>query len=118
MKECTCFINNVERIKEWGRLAQRELDVIINVLETNKPLFMRLVNSDSLTTQAFLEPMRNGLKAKANFSLIAEGTRHFKRLELLDWNKELIYFRPEDITLEKRPGSETTIQLEWKLEIV
>jgi hypothetical protein len=117
-KECSCFASDVERIKEWGRLAQREIDVIVNVLEHKKPLYMRLLNEATLTVAASIEPMRNGIIATAKFSLITQGVKNFNRLELLDWNKDLIYFRPENVTLEKTMGSKTQYTCQWKLEII
>jgi len=118
MDECTCFTNDLDRIKEWKRLSQREICIIIEVLENERPLFMRLVNSTSIEIPTSITPLRNGIIARGEFALIKQGVEHFTRLEILDWNKKLIYFRPDDLTLHKKPGDELRLNQEWKFEIL
>lgn len=115
--ECTCFENDLDRIKYWKKLAAREIHIIIEVLENDRPLFMRLINSTSITARASVTPLRNGLRASCIFSLDKPGVFRSTRIELLDWSHELIYFKPESGILEKSPGSESRLTMDWELKI-
>ena len=117
INECTCFTNDLDRIKEWKRLATREIDIIIEVLENDRPLLMRLINSTSITARATITPLKNGLRASCTFSLDELGVFRSTKIELLDWNHELIYFKPESGILEKSPSSESKLTMNWDLKI-
>ena len=117
INECICFENDLDRIKEWKTLAMREIDIIIEVLENDRSLFMRLVNGRSITVRASITPMKNGLKASCIFSLDEPGVMQFSKTELLDWNQELIYFEVAETTLEKTESSDTTLTMNWDLKI-
>ena len=105
--ECQCY-DKLGKIKEFGRLAPRETDVIYNVLKFNKPLYFRV---HTTTIKAEITPLEWGIRAQATFKPNEE--IHIDRIELLDWDNELIYWRSESVTLRKNDA----ITWNWELKI-
>lgn len=111
-KECTCF-NGVKWLKEYYRLAGKEVDTIKSVRKHNKPLFI-VAEATNIKKDAKITKLEHyGIQAEATFKGSELGDPSNFYIKLVNEDDELVYRRNFQ---EKTMTEDDRFTAQWKLE--